>query len=201
MGRLDKLTSLLLPWEPDTLQVVAGLGSICCGDMAKRIMPMTAPEFILIVFTVTNSVRVVAYLPQIRKIAGDNSGAVAVSNATWLLFGVSHLSTMTYAAVVLNDLYMTVLFGANLLCCLIIIILTVYKRRQFARQFHVMQPFIAVPQPLVKTMSLLDQWRREERMRQSLGAQGREEAHSTDPLQGCPLDRTGHSAAEAHRMQ
>jgi hypothetical protein len=127
---------------------------------------MTAPEFILIVFTVTNSVRVVAYLPQIAKIARDNSGAVAVSNATWLLFGFSHLSTVAYAAIVLNDLYMSVLFGANLLCCITIIALTIYKRRLFARQ-QAIEPSMSWRQPVGKERSLLDQWRWEQQMRQS----------------------------------
>jgi hypothetical protein len=124
---------------------------------------MTAPEFILIVFTVTNSVRVVAYLPQIAKIARDESGAVAVSNATWLLFGFSHLSTVAYAAVVLDDLYMSVLFGANLLCCMTIIALTIYKRRRFASQ-RAIEPFISLPQPVEKERSLLDQWRWEQQV-------------------------------------
>jgi uncharacterized protein with PQ loop repeat len=129
---------------------------------------MTAQEVILIVFTVTNSVRVLAYLPQITKIVKDDSGAVAVSNATWLLFGVSHLSTVAYAAVVLNDSYMSVLFGANLLCCLTIIALTIYKRRRFARP-RSEEPFASFPKPAGKARSLLDQWRWEERTRRSEG--------------------------------
>jgi uncharacterized protein with PQ loop repeat len=127
---------------------------------------MTAPEFILIVFTVTNSVRVLAYLPQITKIVRDDGGAVAVSSATWLLFGVSHLSTVAYAAVVLNDFYMSVLFGANLFCCLTIIALTIYKRRRFAKQRSMPSP-VSLSRPQGKTRSLLDQWRWEEQMRQS----------------------------------
>jgi hypothetical protein len=92
---------------------------------------MTVADIVLAAFAITNSVRVVAYLPQILKIAKDNDGAVAVSNGTWALFGVSHMSTVAYALVVLDDIYMTLLFTANLLCCIAIIALTFWKRRRF----------------------------------------------------------------------
>lgn len=92
---------------------------------------MTVADIILGAFAISNSVRVVAYVPQIVKIAKDNEGAAAVSNGTWALFGISHLSTVAYALVVLGDLYMTLLFTANLLCCLAIIALTFWKRRRF----------------------------------------------------------------------
>lgn len=92
---------------------------------------MTVADIILAAFAISNSVRVVAYVPQIVKIAKDNEGAAAVSNGTWALFGVSHLSTVAYAFLVIGDLYMALLFTANLLCCLAIIGLTVWKRRKF----------------------------------------------------------------------
>lgn len=92
---------------------------------------MNIEEIILAVFAISNSVRVVAYFPQILKIAKDNDGAAAVSNGTWALFGVSHTSTVAYALVVLGDVYMALLFTANLLCCITIIGLTFWKRRKF----------------------------------------------------------------------
>jgi hypothetical protein len=97
---------------------------------------MTVADVILAVFAISNSVRVVAYLPQIVKIARDSDGAAAVSNGTWALFGVSHMSTVAYALVVLGDVYMMLLFTANLLCCIAIIVLTIWKRRKF----HALRP-------------------------------------------------------------
>src|SRR5262245_7127290 len=80
---------------------------------------MTAPEVALVLFTVTNTFRVLAYVPQIMRIARDRGRAEAVSCATWVMFALSHLSTVAYAILVVDDWRMAVLFGANLLACLL----------------------------------------------------------------------------------
>lgn len=53
---------------------------------------MTIEDITLAAFTLCNSLRVVAYVPQIVKAARDRSGAEAISFATWGLFLVSHAS-------------------------------------------------------------------------------------------------------------
>lgn len=85
-------------------------------------------EITLTVFAVSNSLRVLAYVPQILRVARDRNGATAVSCLTWLMFAVSHLSTVAYALVVVEDGPMAAIFGVNMLCCLLIIALTCYKR-------------------------------------------------------------------------
>jgi hypothetical protein len=85
-------------------------------------------EIAITIFAISNSVRVLAYVPQIVRVAYDKDGAVAISYATWLLFAVSHSSTVLYAMVVIEDMKMAIVFAANMLCCLLIIALTVYKR-------------------------------------------------------------------------
>lgn len=82
----------------------------------------------LLLFTATNSVRVFAYLPQIRSVARDRHGATAVSLVTWGMFAVSHLSTMAYGLWVVADGRMVLIFGANALCCVAIVGLTAHKR-------------------------------------------------------------------------
>ena len=90
---------------------------------------MPATEFIVIAFTATNSLRVVAYIPQIARLARDRSGAAAVSFCTWMLFLVSHLTTSAYAGVVLSDAWMCQVFAANAMCCAAIVALTFTRRR------------------------------------------------------------------------
>jgi uncharacterized protein with PQ loop repeat len=94
-------------------------------------MPVTPADVALGAFTLCNTVRVFAYLPQIVKISRDTQGAAVISYTTWALFGVSHLSTVAYAALVVTDWRMAVIFSANTLCCVIIIGLTAWKRFVF----------------------------------------------------------------------
>jgi MFS family permease len=92
---------------------------------------MSPAEIVLALFAVCNSVRVFAYLPQIVAVARDRGGASAISYTTWGLFAVSHLSTVGYAVVVVDDWRMAFVFTANALCCLLIVILTAWKRARF----------------------------------------------------------------------
>jgi uncharacterized protein with PQ loop repeat len=91
---------------------------------------MNSAELALAAFTACNSVRVFAYLPQLMKISRDTEGAFAISYATWGMFTLSHLSTVAYALLAVEDLKMAAVFGANAICCSAILILTAYKRRR-----------------------------------------------------------------------
>jgi hypothetical protein len=93
-----------------------------------------AVEIAITIFSVSNCVRVIAYVPQILRVVRDREGATAVSCITWLLFSLSHLSTVAYALLVTSDWRIAVIFAANSLCCLIIIGLTVYKRTTVGRR-------------------------------------------------------------------
>jgi len=64
---------------------------------------MPLEEITLALFTACNSVRLVAYLPQIHKAATDKNGASSVSFMTWILFLLAHLSTVAYALVNRSD--------------------------------------------------------------------------------------------------
>jgi len=98
---------------------------------------MTAAEVALALFALCNSVRVFAYVPQIIAVARDTSGARAIAYSTWGLFAVSHLSTVAYAVLVINDWRMATIFVANTICCLVIVGVTAWKRALFraAQQF------------------------------------------------------------------
>jgi uncharacterized protein with PQ loop repeat len=97
-------------------------------------MPVTPADAALFVFTACNAARVLAYMPQIVKISRDTQGAAAISYATWSLFGVSHLSTVAYAVLVVDDWRMAAVFAANTVCCVMIVSLTAWKRLDFERR-------------------------------------------------------------------
>jgi hypothetical protein len=92
---------------------------------------MTPAEVALALFALCNSVRVFAYVPQIIAVARDTGGASAISYSTWGLFAVSHLSTVAYAVLVVDDWRMAAVFIANTICCLFIVGVTAWKRALF----------------------------------------------------------------------
>lgn len=86
------------------------------------------------IFTFMNSVRILAYVPQMLAAAKDTNGASGISYSTWALFLVSHLTTITYAVVCLGDIAMSFIFLGNALACLTIIVITFVKRQQHSTQ-------------------------------------------------------------------
>ena len=84
------------------------------------------------IFAACNSVRIIAYVPQIVRVGRDTNGATAISYTTWALFAVSHLSTVAYALIVVSDPRLAVVFAGNAACCVVILILTAYKRARHA---------------------------------------------------------------------
>lgn len=91
---------------------------------------MTAAEVALLAFTTCNTLRVLAYVPQIVRIARDTDGARAISYTTWGLFALSHLSTVAYAVAVMGDATLALVFGGNAAACFAVLGLTGWKRRQ-----------------------------------------------------------------------
>jgi hypothetical protein len=89
---------------------------------------MTAADITLAAFTICNSVRVVAYVPQITKAATDQGGAQAVSFMTWGLFLVSNATAMAYSLVNKEDWMMASMFLANSLGCTAILLVGAWKR-------------------------------------------------------------------------
>src|SRR3712207_3031630 len=73
-------------------------------------------------------------------VTGVQTCALPIS---WTLFGVSHLSTVAYAILVVDDWRMAAVFAANALCCLIILSLTAWKRAVFKATLMVLEA--AVP--------------------------------------------------------
>jgi hypothetical protein len=104
----------------------AGLGS------ASREEAMTLAEISLGTFSVFSGLRLVSYLPQICRVARDANGASAISYSTWLLWTGSNLSTGFYAAINLGDRLLAACSGLYALCCVLVIVMTVIKRRRYS---------------------------------------------------------------------
>ncbi|MBY0324199.1 MAG: hypothetical protein K2X72_36135 [Reyranella sp.] len=104
---------------------------------------MTVADITLAVFTLFNSLRFLAYVPQIAKAIKDQSGAEAISFGTWALFLVSHLSAMAYAIVNQGDWAMAILFLSNAVGCGVIIVIAGWKRSRHRRLRLRLQPAAA----------------------------------------------------------
>ena len=94
---------------------------------------MRLEEMTLALFATTNSLRILAYIPQMRKAATDRNGASAISYTTWSLFLLAHLSTVAYALVNRADWWLALCFAGNALCCVAILTMTHLNRRGHAK--------------------------------------------------------------------
>jgi hypothetical protein len=82
-------------------------------------------------FTIFNLLRIASYLPQIYRVARDQYGASAIAYSTWALWTAANGSTAFYAVYNVFDLPLAAINLLNALCCLAVILLTIYKRRMF----------------------------------------------------------------------
>ena len=91
---------------------------------------MTLADITLGLFMLCNSLRMVAYVPQITKAARDRSGAEAISFVTWGLFLFSNASAIAYALVNNEDWTMACVFLGNAAGCAAILLVGAWKRTQ-----------------------------------------------------------------------
>jgi fumarate reductase subunit D len=89
---------------------------------------MLVSEATWLVFAAFSCLRTISYVPQIVCIAKDRNGASAISYPTWLLWTGAHASTGLYAAMNLNDVWLAVASSIYALCCIVVIVLTAFKR-------------------------------------------------------------------------
>jgi hypothetical protein len=102
------------------------------GSASFNLPPLE--QMTLAAFTLCNSIRVLAYLPQIRKAATDKHGAGAISYTTWSLFLIAHISTVGYALVNREDAALALCFGGNAICCVAILVLAMHNKRRYSRR-------------------------------------------------------------------
>ena len=93
---------------------------------------MQLEEVTLLLFAACNSLRVLAYIPQIHKAATAPNGASAISYSTWSLFLLANLSTIAYAIVNQSDWWLATCFAINALCCAAIIVASYWRARRYS---------------------------------------------------------------------
>src|SRR5262245_11024243 len=93
---------------------VASAGHPGCERRGGRALRLE--EMPLALFVTSNTLRILAYIPQMRKAATDGNGASAISYTTWSLFLAANLSTVAYAIVNRADWGLAVCFCGNALC-------------------------------------------------------------------------------------
>jgi hypothetical protein len=102
---------------------------------------MELADVTLMAFTACNSIRVLAYVPQIWKAATDDNGAQALSYTTWSLFLVSHVTTAAYSLVNKQDWTLAMMFLVNAAACATILAVAAWRRARRTR----------LPMPVTRT--------------------------------------------------
>lgn len=114
----------------DAINILVGY-----GPAAKAYFDLNFPWLaaaVISAFTVANTVRIAAYVPQIAKAIQDRNGASAISYATWGLFFFSHVTTIVYALVCAGDFVLAMIFLGNAAACLAIVVATLFNRKRHA---------------------------------------------------------------------
>jgi hypothetical protein len=91
---------------------------------------MRLEEITLMIFTTLNAIRILAYVPQIRKAAADQNGASSIAYSTWVLFFLANLATVAYAIINKGDMSLAICFAGNAACCLAIILAALSSRKR-----------------------------------------------------------------------
>ena len=117
---------------------------------------MKVADFTFAMFTFFNSLRFLAYVPQIARAVKDQSGAEAISFGTWALFLASHASAVAYAIENQRDWTMASLFLGNVLGCGAILVIAGWKRSRYrgptlSRSSNSFPPNIATDDPGAQT--------------------------------------------------
>ena len=102
--------------------------------MPTEDVDMTIADLTFVAFTFCNSLRLLAYIPQITKAVRDQSGAEAISSWTWGLFLASNVSAIAYAVENKADWTMASMFVGNALGCGTILLVAAWKRSLHRRR-------------------------------------------------------------------
>ena len=118
----------------------------------KDVRGIRIADITLAVFTFCNSLRFLAYVPQIAGAVRDQSGAQAISLGTWGLFFISHAWAMAYALVNNEDWIMAFMFLANAIGCGAVLLITAWKRSQHRSRTRQYEPTPTVLGVLARKM-------------------------------------------------
>lgn len=88
-------------------------------------------QSITAIYAICNAMRLLSYVPQIVAVARENSGAHAISLASWLFWVLSHAITAVYCAAVVKDPLLAGMMWGNAAGCLGVVVLTAMKRQRY----------------------------------------------------------------------
>jgi uncharacterized protein with PQ loop repeat len=91
-------------------------------------------EVIAIVYSANGVLVSLIYLPQLRSVWNDRTGAQCGSLLTWSLFSLSSLVALLYGVLVLHDGRMVFAAGSSTAGSLSVLGTAVYRRQQARRQ-------------------------------------------------------------------
>jgi uncharacterized protein with PQ loop repeat len=97
---------------------------------------MLLSEATWLAFAAFSGLRTISYLPQILRITKDRNGASAISYPTRLLWTCASASTAMYAATNLNGIWLALVSSIYGVCCVAVIVLTMFKRLAQRRTKH-----------------------------------------------------------------
>ena len=85
-------------------------------------------DIIWLGFVICSGLRIFSYIPKIRRIAADKTGAAAISYTMWGLWTAAYVTTAVYAAAGLHNIWLALASAIYAMCCAMIVVLTALKR-------------------------------------------------------------------------
>lgn len=79
-------------------------------------------------YLVTNSARIITYVPQILAVWRCRDGAPSISLLTWGSWVVSHFAAVLYGLVVVPDAFFVAMSSINLICCGLVTGIVMHRR-------------------------------------------------------------------------
>lgn len=97
-------------------------------------MPEFNNEWLIATFSLSNSVRVAFYLPQVLAVARSVDGARDIALSTWWMWVANNALGAAYSGVVMNHMTLAVSFLLSAIACLVTIALALRARRRMLRK-------------------------------------------------------------------
>jgi hypothetical protein len=94
---------------------------------------MNSDNLVVLAYGLSNALRLASYVPQLWRVARDRGGAQAISCLSWNLWTAANATTALYAGTQLHDLALTVVNAGNALCCIAVVLITLFKRAALRR--------------------------------------------------------------------
>lgn len=101
---------------------------------------MNSDNLIVLAYGLSNALRLASYVPQLWRVARDRGGAQAISCLSWNLWTAANATTALYAWTQLHDLALTVVNAGNALCCIAVVLITLFKRAVLRRRPGALAP-------------------------------------------------------------